>query len=148
MESKARDMELAKFGDRELTFTEHELPGPMARREEFGPAQSFKGSNINGSSHMTIQTDVLVETLQVLGATMRRACCCTFSTQDDAVAGFARAGAATVFAWKGETLWEHWWCAEQTLTVPGADGCDQLADDGGDATLLTHKGTRLETAFA
>merc|ERR1712107_457911 len=104
--------------------------------------------NINGSLHMIIQTGVLIETLQALGATVRWASCNIFSTQDHAAAGIAKAGTATVFAWKGETLPEYWWCTEQMLTVPGADGCDQLVDDGGDATLLMHKGTELEAAFA
>merc|ERR1712107_128590 len=139
---------LAEFGRKELSLAEHEMPGLMACRKEFGPAQPFKGLNINGSLHMTIQTGVLIETLQALGATVRWASCNIFSTQDHAAAGIAKAGTATVFAWKGETLPEYWWCTEQMLTVPGADGCDQLVDDGGDATLLMHKGTELEAAFA
>merc|ERR1719322_1056284 len=141
-------MGLAEFGRKELSLAEHEMPGLMACRKEFGPAQPFKGLNINGSLHMTIQTGVLIETLQALGATVRWASCNIFSTQDHAAAGIAKAGTATVFAWKGETLPEYWWCTEQMLTVPGADGCDQLVDDGGDATLLMHKGTELEAAFA
>jgi len=136
------------MGRKELSLAEHEMPGLMACRKEFGPAQPFKGLNINGSLHMTIQTGVLIETLQALGATVRWASCNIFSTQDHAAAGIAKAGTATVFAWKGETLPEYWWCTEQMLTVPGADGCDQLVDDGGDATLLMHKGTELEAAFA
>jgi len=147
-ESKVKDMGLAEFGRKELSLAEHEMPGLMACRAEFGPAQPFKGLNINGSLHMTIQTGVLIETLQALGATVRWASCNIFSTQDHAAAGIAKAGTATVFAWKGETLPEYWWCTEQMLTVPGADGCDQLVDDGGDATLLMHKGTELEAAFA
>jgi len=147
-ESKVKDMGLAEFGRKELSLAEHEMPGLMACRKEFGPAQPFKGLNINGSLHMTIQTGVLIETLQALGATVRWASCNIFSTQDHAAAGIAKAGTATVFAWKGETLPEYWWCTEQMLTVPGADGCDQLVDDGGDATLLMHKGTELEAAFA
>merc|ERR1712107_33875 len=139
---------LAEFGRKELSLAEHEMPGLMACRKEFGPAQPFKGLNINGSLHMTIQTGVLIETLAALGATVRWASCNIFSTQDHAAAGIAKAGTATVFAWKGETLPEYWWCTEQMLTVPGADGCDQLVDDGGDATLLMHKGTELEAAFA
>merc|ERR1712076_274758 len=115
---------------------------------EYGPAQPFKGMNINGSLHMTIQTGVLIETLQALGATVRWASCNIFSTQDHAAAAIAKAGTATVFAWKGETLPEYWWCTEQMLTVPGADGCDQLVDDGGDATLLIHKGKEFEEKFA
>merc|ERR1711936_1045474 len=107
-----------------------------------------KGLNINGSLHMTIQTGVLIETLTALGAKVRWASCNIFSTQDHAAAAIAKAGTATVFAWKGETLPEYWWCTEQMLTVPGCDGCDQLVDDGGDATLLIHKGKELEEKFA
>merc|ERR1712213_232882 len=106
------------------------------------------GLNINGSLHMTIQTGVLIETLTALGATVRWCSCNIFSTQDQAAAAIAKAGTATVFAWKGETLEEYWWCTEQMLTVPGADGCDQLVDDGGDATLLIHKGKDAEEAYA
>merc|ERR1712190_377903 len=108
----------------------------------------FKGLNINGSLHMTIQTGVLIETLAELGATVRWASCNIFSTQDHAAAAIAKAGTATVFAWQGETVPEYWWCTEQMMTVPGADGCDQLVDDGGDATLLIHKGKEFEQKFA
>merc|ERR1712109_298677 len=101
-----------------------------------------------GSLHMTIQTGVLIETLAALGATVRWASCNIFSTQDHAAAAIAKAGTATVFAWKGETLPEYWWCTEQMMLVPGADGCDQLVDDGGDATLLVHKGKHFEEKFA
>merc|ERR1712026_352979 len=104
--------------------------------------------NINGSLHMTIQTGVLIETLAALGATVRWASCNIFSTQDHAAAAIAKAETAAVFAWKGETLPEYWWCTEQMMTVPGADGCDQLVDDGGDATLLIHKGKEYEAKFA
>merc|ERR550525_1973476 len=96
----------------------------------------------------TIQTGVLIETLAALGATVRWCSCNIFSTQDQAAAAIAKAGTATVFAWKGETLPEYWWCTEQTMTVPGADGCDQLVDDGGDATLLIHKGKEFEEKYA
>merc|ERR1711963_1130181 len=120
----------------------------MAARKEFGPGQPLKGLNINGSLHMTIQTGVLIETLAALGAKVRWASCNIFSTQDHAAAGIAKAGTSTVFAWKGETLEEYWWCTEQMMTVPGADGCDQLVDDGGDATLLIHKGKEYEEKFA
>jgi len=126
---------------------EHEMPGLMAARKEFGAAQPFKGMNINGSLHMTIQTGVLIETLAALGAKVRWASCNIFSTQDHAAAAIAKAG-HSVFAWKGETLPEYWWCTEQMMTVPGADGCDQLVDDGGDATLLIHKGKEYEEKFA
>merc|ERR1711978_343566 len=138
----------AEFGRKELTLAEHEMPGLMAARTEFGPAQPFKGMNINGSLHMTIQTGVLIETLAALGAKVRWASCNIFSTQDHAAAAIAKAESAAVFAWKGETLPEYWWCTEQMMTVPGADGCDQLVEDGGDATLLMHKGKHFETKFA
>jgi len=146
-ESKVKDMGLAEFGRKELSLAEHEMPGLMACRTEFGQAQPFKGLNINGSLHMTIQTGVLIETLAALGAKVRWASCNIFSTQDHAAAAIAKAGTATVFAWKGETLPEYWWCTEQMLTVPGEDGCDQLVDDGGDATLLMHKGTEWEAEY-
>merc|ERR1711992_78929 len=113
-----------------------------------GPKKPFAGMNINGSLHMTIQTGVLIETLAALGATVRWRSCNIFSTQDHAAAAIAKAGTSTVFAWKGETLEEYWWCTEQMMTVPGADGCDQLVDDGGDATLLIHKGKEFEEKFA
>eukprot|EP00913_Durusdinium_trenchii_P019394 g18232.t1 len=147
-DSKVKDMGLAEFGRKELTLAEHEMPGLMAARKEFGPSQPFKGLNINGSLHMTIQTGVLIETLAALGAKVRWCSCNIFSTQDHAAAAIAKAGTSTVFAWKGETLPEYWWCTEQMMTVPGADGCDQLVDDGGDATLLVHKGKELEEKFA
>merc|ERR1712113_453714 len=132
----------------ELSLAEHEMPGLMAARAEFGPQQPFKGLNISGSLHMTIQTGVLIETLHALGAKVRWCSCNIFSTQDHAAAAIAKAGTSTVFAWKGETLPEYWWCTEQMMTVPGEDGCDQLVDDGGDATLLIHKGLEFETEFA
>merc|ERR1719198_2294695 len=102
----------------------------------------------DGSLHMTIQTGVLIETLSALGATVRWCSCNIFSTQDHAAAAIAKAGTSTVFAWNGETLPEYWWCTEQMMTVPGEDGCDQLVDDGGDATLLIHKGKEMEEKFA
>merc|ERR1712151_1426851 len=132
----------------ELSLAEHEMPGLMAARKEFGPSQPFKGLNISGSLHMTIQTGVLIETLTALGAKVRWASCNIFSTQDHAASAIAKAGTATVFAWKGETLPEYWWCTEQMMTWPGVDGCDQLVDDGGDATLLIHKGKEWEAKFA
>merc|ERR1712151_251117 len=147
-ESKVKDMGLAEFGRKELSLAEHEMPGLMAARKEFGPSAPFKGLNICGSLHMTIQTGVLIETLHALGATVRWASCNIFSTQDHAAAAIAKAGTSVVFAWKGETLPEYWWCTEQMMTVPGADGCDQLVDDGGDATLLIHKGKEFEAKFA
>merc|ERR1711861_78971 len=135
-------------GRKELTLAEHEMPGLMNCRKEFGDAKPFKGLNINGSLHMTIQTGVLIETLAALGAKVRWCSCNIFSTQDHAAAAIAKAGTATVFAWKGETLPEYWWCTEQMMTVPGEDGCDLLVDDGGDATLLIHKGKEFEAKFA
>jgi len=147
-DSKVKDMGLAEFGRKELDLAEHEMPGLMAARKEFGPGQPFKGLDINGSLHMTIQTGVLIETLSALGAKVRWCSCNIFSTQDHAAAAIAKAGTATVFAWKGETLPEYWWCTEQMMTVPGSDGCDQLVDDGGDATLLVIKGNEYEAKFA
>merc|ERR1712124_77616 len=143
-----KDMGLAEFGRKELNLAEHEMPGLMACRKEFGPGKPFKGLNISGSLHMTIQTAVLIETLAEMGAKVRWCSCNIFSTQDHAAAAIAKAGTSVVFAWKGETLEEYWWCTEQMMTVPGADGCDLLVDDGGDATLLIHKGKELEAKFA
>merc|ERR1711948_110992 len=147
-ESKVKDMGMAEFGRKELNLAEHEMPGLMNARQEYGPSKPFAGMNINGSLHMTIQTGVLIETLAALGAKVRWCSCNIFSTQDHAAVAIAKAETATVFAWKGETLEEYWWCTEQMMTVPGADGCDQLVDDGGDATLLIHKGKEFEQKFA
>merc|ERR1712182_6983 len=147
-DSKVKDMGLAEFGRKELNIAEHEMPGLMACRKEFGPAQPFKGMNISGSLHMTIQTAVLIETLHALGAKVRWCSCNIFSTQDHAAAAVAKAGTSAVFAWKGETLPEYWWCTEQMLTWPGADGPDQIVDDGGDATMLIHKGREFEEKYA
>jgi len=147
-ESKVKDMGLAEFGRKELTLAEHEMPGLMNCRKEYGSSQPFKGLDINGSLHMTIQTGVLIETLQAMGAKVRWCSCNIFSTQDHAAAAIAKQGTAAVFAWKGETLPEYWWCTEQMMTVPGKDGCDLLVDDGGDATLLIHKGKELEEKYA
>merc|ERR1712078_628978 len=121
--------------------------GLMKCRME-GKDKPLKGVKVSGSLHMTIQTGVLIETLQALGAEVRWASCNIFSTQDHAAAAIAKAQTASVFAWKGETLEEYWWCTEQMMTVPGQDGCDQLVDDGGDATLLIHKGKEYEEKFA
>ena len=147
-ESKVRDMSLADFGRKELTLAEHEMPGLMAARKEFKDKQPFSGVKISGSLHMTIQTGVLIETLQALGAEVRWCSCNIFSTQDHAAAAIAKEKTATVFAWKGETLPEYWFCTEQALTWPGADGPDLIVDDGGDATLLIHKGKEYEEKFA
>merc|ERR1719463_825518 len=147
-ESKVKDMGLAEFGRKELTLAEIEMPGLMNCRKEYGPSQPFKGLNINGSLHMTIQTGVLIETLADLGAAVQWCSCNIFSTQDHAAAGVAKAGTASIFAWKGETLPEYWWCTEQALTWEGYAGPDLIVDDGGDATLLIHKGKELEAKFA
>jgi adenosylhomocysteinase len=144
---KVADISLAEFGRKEITLAEHEMPGLMAMREEYGAQQPLKGARITGSLHMTIQTAVLIETLVALGADVRWASCNIFSTQDHAAAAIAAAG-IPVFAWKGETLEEYWWCTEQALTWPGQDGPNMILDDGGDATLLVHKGTEFEKAGA
>jgi len=146
-DSKVKDMGLAEFGRKELTLAEHEMPGLMNCRKEFGPSKPFKGVNISGSLHMTIQTGVLIETLAEMGAKVRWCSCNIFSTQDHAAAAIAKAGTSSVFAWKGETLPEYWWCTEQMLTWPGLPGPDLIVDDGGDATLLIHKGKQWEEEF-
>jgi adenosylhomocysteinase len=147
-ESKVKDMGLAEFGRKELKLAEHEMPGLMNCRREFGPEKIFKGMNISGSLHMTIQTGVLIETLAEMGAAVRWCSCNIFSTQDHAAAAIAKAGTSVVFAWKGETLPEYWWCTEQMLTWPGKDGPDLIVDDGGDATMLIHKGKEFEEKYA
>jgi adenosylhomocysteinase len=144
---KVADLSLADFGRKEITLAEHEMPGLMAMREEYGAAQPLRGARITGSLHMTVQTAVLIETLVALGAEVRWASCNIFSTQDHAAAAIAEAG-IPVFAWKGETLEEYWWCTEQALTWPGQDGPNMILDDGGDATLLVHRGAEFEAAGA
>jgi adenosylhomocysteinase len=134
---KVADISQAEWGRREITLAESEMPGLMALREEYGPAQPLKGARISGSIHMTIQTAVLVETLQTLGANVRWSSCNIFSTQDHAAAALAAAG-TPVFAWKGETEEEYWWCIEQTLQFPDDQGPNMLLDDGGDLTALVH----------
>merc|ERR1719253_2046528 len=124
------------------------MPGLMACRSEFGAAKPFAGVKISGSLHMTVQTAVLIETLQALGAEVRWCSCNIFSTQDHAAAAVAKAGTGVVFAWKGETLEEYWDCTEDCLTWPGADGPDLIVDDGGDATMLIHKGREYEQKYA
>jgi len=124
------------------------MPGLMETRKEFGSLQPFKGVRISGSLHMTIQTGVLIETLKALGADVRWCSCNIFSTQDHAAAAIAKAKTATVFAWKNETLEEYWWCTEQALTWPGADGPDLIVDDGSDATMLIHEGKKAEELYA
>ncbi|MEU5893178.1 adenosylhomocysteinase [Streptomyces sp. NPDC047461] len=136
---KVADLSLAEFGRKEITLAEHEMPGLMAIRKEYAEAQPLAGARITGSLHMTVQTAVLIETLVALGAEVRWVSCNIFSTQDHAAAAIAAAG-IPVFAWKGETLEEYWWCTEQALTWPGHAGPNMILDDGGDATLLVHKG--------
>jgi adenosylhomocysteinase len=144
---KVADLSLAAFGRKEISLAEHEMPGLMALREEYGAQQPLKGARITGSLHMTVQTAVLIETLTALGAEVRWASCNIFSTQDHAAAAIAETG-VPVFAWKGETLEEYWWCIEQTLVWPDGSGPNMILDDGGDATLLVHKGTEYEKAGA
>ncbi|CAN1790161.1 SAHH [Linum perenne] len=136
-------MSQADFGRLEIELAEVEMPGLMACRTEYGPTQPFKGARITGSLHMTIQTAVLVETLTSLGAEVRWCSCNIFSTQDHAAAAIARDSAA-VFAWKGETLQEYWWCTERALDWGPGGGPDLIVDDGGDATLLIHEGVKAE----
>jgi len=140
---KVKDIELADFGRKEIEIAEKEMPGLMAIREKYSILKPLKGSRITGSLHMTVQTAVLIETLVELGASVRWASCNIFSTQDHAAAAIAKAG-VPVFAWKGESLEEYWWCTEQALTFPGGYGPTSIVDDGGDATLLVHKGFEAE----
>jgi adenosylhomocysteinase len=144
---KVADISLAAYGRKEIQLAEHEMPGLMSTRREFADSQPLKGARITGSLHMTIQTAVLIETLVALGAEVRWASCNIFSTQDHAAAAIAEAG-IPVFAWKGETLEEYWWCTEQALTWPDGEGPNMILDDGGDATLLVHKGAEFEQAGA
>src|SRR5580693_1072363 len=141
------DISLAAFGRKEITLAEHEMPGLMAIREEYAAAQPLAGARITGSLHMTIQTAVLIETLVALGAQVRWCSCNIFSTQDHAAAAIAQAG-VPVFAWKGETLEEYWWCVEKALLFPDGGGPNMILDDGGDATMLVHKGVEFEAAGA
>jgi adenosylhomocysteinase len=153
---KVADLSLADFGRREIRLAEHEMPGLMAVRAEWADSQPLAGARITGSLHMTVQTAVLIESLVALGARVRWASCNIFSTQDHAAAAVAVGPGGTpedpkgipVFAWKGETLEEYWWCTEQALTWPGEAGPNMLLDDGGDATLLVHKGAEFEAAGA
>ncbi len=142
---KCADLSLASFGRKEIQLAEHEMPGLMAMRSEYGAEQPLRGARITGSLHMTIQTAVLIETLVALGAEVRWASCNIFSTQDHAAAAIAEAG-IPVFAWKGETLEEYWWATEQALTWPDGGAPNMILDDGGDATLLVHKGVEFEKA--
>jgi adenosylhomocysteinase len=153
---KVADISLATFGRKEIQLAEHEMPGLMAVREEYAAAKPLAGARITGSLHMTIQTAVLIETLAALGAQVRWASCNIFSTQDHAAAAVAVGPDGTpddpkgipVFAWKGETLEEYWWCTEQALTWPGGEAPNMILDDGGDATLFVHKGADYEQAGA
>ncbi len=143
MEYKVKDINLADFGRKEIEIAEQEMPGLMATRAKYGPQQPLKGVKIMGSLHMTIQTAVLIETLKALGADVRWASCNIFSTQDHAAAAIAADG-VPVFAWKGETLEEYWECTCRAMTWPDGSGPDQIVDDGGDATLLIHRGYAAE----
>jgi adenosylhomocysteinase len=151
---KVADLSLAAFGRKEIGLAEHEMPGLMATREEFAAAQPLRGARITGSLHMTVQTAVLIETLTALGAQVRWASCNIFSTQDHAAAAIVVGPDGTpgdpkgvpVFAWKGESLEEYWWCTEQALTWPDGATPNMLLDDGGDATMFVHKGAEYEKA--
>src|SRR5688572_19428020 len=153
---KVADLSLAAFGRKEIQLAEHEMPGLMAIRREYAEAQPLRGARITGSLHMTIQTAVLIETLVALGAQVRWASCNIFSTQDHAAAAVVVGPEGTpeapsgvpVYAWKGETLEEYWWCTEQVLVWPDGEGPNMILDDGGDATLLVHKGAEFEGAGA
>jgi adenosylhomocysteinase len=149
---RVADLSLAPFGRKEIHLAEHEMPGLRALRKEYGPSKPLAGCRISGSLHMTIQTAVLIETLVELGAEVRWASCNIFSTQDHAAAAVVVGPNGTidnpqgvpVFAWKGETLEEYWWCTDQMMTWPDGDGANMILDDGGDATLLLHKGVEYE----
>src|SRR5436309_2062042 len=153
---RVADLSLAPFGRKEILLAEHEMPGLRALRRELGPLKPLAGARISGSLHMTIQTAVLIETLVELGAEVRWASCNIFSTQDHAAAAVAVGPHGTpedprgvpVYAWKGESLEEYWWCTEQVLRWPDGDGPNMILDDGGDATLLVHKGVEYEKAGA
>jgi len=140
---KVADMNLVDFGRKEIDMAEHEMPGLMALREKYGDSKPLKGARIMGSLHMTIQTAVLIETLVKLGAEVRWCSCNIYSTQDHAAAAIADDGVA-VFAWKGESLADYWWCTLQALTYPGGKGPTMIVDDGGDATLMIHLGAKAE----
>ena len=143
MEYRIKDINLADFGRKELAIARQEMPGLMATQKKYGPLKPLEGVKISGSLHMTVQTAVLIETLAALGANVRWASCNIFSTQDHAAAAIAAAG-IPVFAWKGETLEEYWECTYKALTWPDGSGPDQIVDDGGDATLLIHRGVAAE----
>src|ERR1022692_1337629 len=153
---KVADLSLAEFGRKEIDLAEHEMPGLMAMRDEYGASKPLSGARVTGSLHMTVQTAVLIETLVALGAEVRWASCNIFSTQDHAAAAVVVGPDGTpedpkgvpVYAWKGETLEEYWWCTEQAILWPAGAGPNMILDDGGDATLLVHKGLEYERAGA
>jgi adenosylhomocysteinase len=154
LDYKVADLALADFGRKEITLAEHEMPGLMALRREYSEVRPLAGARISGSLHMTVQTAVLIETLVDLGADVRWCSCNIFSTQDHAAAAIAVGRYGTpeapsgvpVFAWKGESLPEYWWCTDQMLRWPDGQGPNMILDDGGDATLLIHKGVQYEKA--
>ena len=154
MDFKVADLALAPAGRDQIRLAEHEMPGLMAMREQFGESKPLAGAKITGSLHMTVQTAVLIETLTALGAEVRWASCNIFSTQDEAAAAVVVGPNGTpddpqgvpVFAWKGETLEEYWWCTQQALLWPDGAYANMILDDGGDATLLVHKGAEFEKA--
>src|SRR5512133_2674409 len=143
LQYQVKDISLADFGRKEIEIAEKEMPGLLSIRKKYSSSKPLKGARITGSLHMTIQTAVLIETLKELGADVRWASCNIFSTQDHAAAAIAAAG-IPVFAWKGETLEEYWWCTAQALAFPGGKGPNLIVDDGGDASLLVHKGFKAE----
>src|SRR5215510_8051690 len=153
---KVADLSLAEWGRKEIRLAEHEMPGLVSLRKRFGASQPLKGARIMGSLHMTVQTAVLIETLTALGADVRWCSCNIFSTQDHAAAAVALGPNGTpdaprgiaVFAWKGETLEEYWWCTREALRWPDGSGPNLIVDDGGDATLVVHKGDAFEKAGA
>ncbi len=141
---KVADISLADFGRKEMQLSEREMPGIMECIRKYGPSKPLKGLKVTGSLHMTIQTAMLIKALKALGADLRWASCNIFSTQDHAAAAVAADGLAAVFAWKGESLEDYWWCTEMALTWPDGSGPDLIVDDGGDATLMIHKGVEME----
>jgi len=143
MQYKVKDITLADFGRKEIEIAEKEMPGLLSIRNKYSTEKPLKGARITGSLHMTIQTAVLIETLKELGADVRWASCNIFSTQDHAAAAIAAAG-IPVFAWKGETLEEYWWCTSQALAFPDGKGPNLIVDDGGDASLMVHLGFKAE----
>ena len=143
MQYKVKDISLAAFGRKEIEIAEKEMPGLLAIRKKYSAEKPLKGARITGSLHMTIQTAVLIETLAELGADVRWASCNIFSTQDHAAAAIAASG-IPVFAWKGETLEEYWWCTVQALSFPEGKGPNLIVDDGGDASLMVHLGYKAE----